>query len=257
MPPTKVIAMAHLKTGIKEFNEIVPGLPTPSAILVQGKPGAGKTIFSLSLMDTKAKPVESKPEKAKEKPKDKGKEEAKDKPEPEELKPVKAHGAPKKIIVLTNNTPAEIDEEMTSLKIGFEAMPIDCYSWLSGGKAAVDSLANLSKITFLIEDALEPGSIVLFDSLTPLMLYSSDEEIQRFMQQLVAIAKAKQSIILFTMDLGTYPSDAESTFRSLCDGVIHLDAEKGMRILKMRDTPVPAKDFFYELGDKGLRLRSK
>ncbi|MFC2174491.1 RAD55 family ATPase [archaeon] len=211
--------MTHVKTGIKEFNEIVPGLPNASAVLVQGTPGAGKTIFSLSLMNTTEKG--------------------------------------KKIVVLTNNTQEEIGAEMTSFKLGFEAFFIDCYSWLSGAPAAVDSLANLSKITFLIEDALEPGSILLFDSLTPLLLYSSDDEIQRFLQQVIAIVKAKSSVIMFTLDLGTYPSDAENTFRSLCDSVVNLDSEKGLRIVKMRDTKVPAKDFFYELGPKGFRLRTK
>ncbi|MCK4327100.1 MAG: hypothetical protein KAW41_01350 [Candidatus Diapherotrites archaeon] len=211
--------MPPFKTGLKEFNKIVPGLPSPSAVLVQGAPGAGKTAFSLSLMGTTEKV--------------------------------------KRVVVLTNNTPDEITTGMSGGKSNFEAVFIDCYSWLSGGKAAVDSLANLSKITFLIEDALEEGSIVLFDSLTPLVLYSAEEEIERFMQQVIAITKAKQSIILFTLDLGTYHSDAENTFRSLCDGVIHLDPAKGMRILKMRGTSTPAKDFFYEISDGGFRLRAK
>lgn len=211
--------MTHLKTGIKEFNEIIPGLPMPSAILLQGNPGAGKTVFGLSLMNTKSQA--------------------------------------KKIVVLTNNTPEEIQEQMKSFKISFEPQFIDCYSWLSGGKAAIDSLTNLNKIIFLLEDELTEGSIVLFNSLTPLVLYNHEDEIERFMQQLIAIIKAKKAVLLFTLDLGTYHSDAENTFRSLCDGVINLNPEKGIRIIKMRDTQTPSKDFFYELGSKGFRLRSK
>ena len=98
---------------------------------------------------------------------------------------------------------------------------------------------------------------MLFDSLTPLVLYSAEEEIERFMQQVIAIAKSKQAIILFTLDLGTYRSDAENTFRSLCDGVVHLDPSKGLRILKMRGSPSPAKDFFYEISGGGFRLHAK
>ena len=211
--------MAKIKTGIKEFNEIVPGLPSPSAILIQGPPGAGKTLFALSLMDTKSKEKEA--------------------------------------VLLTNNTPAEIKDEMKGFKISFEPTFIDCYSWLSGGKAAVDSLANLSKITFLIEDALSEGALLLFDSLTPLVLYNSEEEIERFMQQAIAIAKSKGALIIFTLDSGTYPDDAESTFRSLCDSVIELIPEKGLRILKMRGTQTTPKYHFYELGPKGFKLRSK
>ena len=209
--------MAKIKTGIREFNEIIPGLPIPSAILVQGKPGAGKSIFALSLMNTK--------------------------------------GKEKKVVLLTNNTPAEIREEMKGFKISFEPELIDCYSWLSGKEAAIDSLANLSKITFLIEDALAEGDLVLFDSLTPLILYNSEEEIERFMQQVIAIVKSKGALLLFTIDSGTYPDDAESTFRSLCDGVISLDPEKGLRILKMRDTQTSQKYHFYELSQKGFKLR--
>ncbi len=211
--------MARLKTGIKEFNEIIPGLPIPAAVLIEGEPGSGKSIFAFSLMNVKDKV--------------------------------------KKIVLLTNNTPEETQAELTSFKIKLEPVFIDCYSWLSGGKSAVDSLSNLSKITFLIEDELEENSLVVIDSLTPLVLYNHEEEIERFMQQLIAIAKSKSSLILFTLDLGTYHSDAENTFRSLCDGVIHLNSKTGMRVLKMRETPVPAKDFFYELSGKGLRLRSK
>ncbi len=211
--------MAKIKTGIKEFNEIATGLPMPSAILVQGPPGAGKSIFSLLLMDTR--------------------------------------GKEKKVVLLTNNTPAEIKEEMKASKIGFEPGIIDCYSWLSGGKAAVDSLANLSKVTFLIEDAISEGAIVLFDSLTPLILYNSEEEIERFMQQAIAIVKSKGALILFTLDSSTYPSDAEETFRSLCDGVISLDPAKGLTILKMRGMQAPSKPFFYEIGAKGFKLRAR
>jgi len=211
--------MEHVKTGIKEFNDLVPGFPAPGAVLVQGLPGAGKTVFALAAMDNRDKA--------------------------------------KKIVVLTNNTPDEVKSEMETFKIKLDASFIDCYSWLSGKKAAVDSLANLSKVTFLIEDAMDEGSMVLLDSLTPLVLYNHEDEIARFIQQLSAIAKANSSIIIFTIDTGTYHQDAETTLRSLCDTVINLDIEKGLRIVKMRDTQVPQKDFYYELGEKGFRLRAK
>lgn len=209
--------LSRVKTGLKEFNEVIDGLPMPSAILVEGPPGAGKSMFALSLMAGK--------------------------------------GA--RVVVLTNNTPAEVRSEIATFGIGAEPEMVDCYSWLAGGKAAIDSLANLSKLTFLIEDALSEGAMLLLDSLTPLVLYNHEDEVERFLQQVIAIAKAKGSLLLLTLDSGTYHPDAEATVHSLCDGVIHLDPVKGMRILKMRDTEVPAKDFFYELGAKGFRLRSK
>lgn len=211
--------MLRFKTGIKEFNEIIHGLPMPSAILIEGDAGSGKTVFAYSLVNVKDKV--------------------------------------KKIVVLTNNTPEEVTAEMESLKIKLDSVFIDCYSWLSGRKAAVDSLANLNKITFLIEDELEEGAIVVFDSLTPLVLYNHEEEIKRFMQQLIAIAKTKSCLVLFILDSGTYHTNAENTFRSLCDGVISLSLEKGMRIVKMAQTLIPNKSFFYEISANGFKLRSK
>ncbi|MBN3037018.1 MAG: hypothetical protein JW834_01090 [Candidatus Diapherotrites archaeon] len=212
--------MERFKTGIKELNDVLGGgLPLPSAVLVQGKPGAGKLVMCLQAAAVSDKS--------------------------------------KKFMVLTNNTAAEVEETIKDLKLKTEIDFVDCYSWLSGGKSEVDSLANLNKLLLVVEDHLSKGSFLVFCSLTPLVLYNDEDAVARFLQELIAIVKSNDSVMLAVLDLGTYHPDAENTFQSLCDGVLHLDAEKGLRVMKMRDTKTSDKDYFYEISSKGFRLRDK
>ena len=209
----------RFKTGIKELNDILDGgLPHPSAILVLGPPGAGKTIFSLQTISSNKNA---------------------------------------KVVVLTNNTPSELTTLIKDMKIKGEFETADCYSWLSGEKAEIDTLANLSKLLVVIEDHTNENSCIVLDSLTPLGFYNDSDSIKRFLQELIAVVKAKKSILLVVLDKGTYHEDAENAFQSLVDGVIELVPDKGIRITKMADTHVPNKFFFYEITDKGIKLRTR
>jgi archaellum biogenesis ATPase FlaH len=209
----------RFKPGIKEMEDVIPGLPMPSVTLVRGSPGAGKTVFSLAAMSVKGL---------------------------------------KKLAVLTNNTPAELQGVAKDVGIDVEGFQwLDCYSWLAGKKAAVDSLANLARLLSVIEDSLPEGGLVLLDPLTPLMLYNSEDAVERFVQEFAAIVKAKNCVSFITLDSGSYSQGAENTFAALCDSVIELDSAKGLRFVKMLDTRVPDKWFFYEIAEKGFRLRAK
>lgn len=208
----------RFKTGIAELNTVLNGLPIPSGILVQGQPGAGKTVFSFSVAAVKAP----------------------------------------RLAILTNNSPTEVQTFLKDLKIDpTDIKFLDFYSWLSGAKADVDSLSNLSRLLVKIEDHLPEKGIVILDSLTPLILYNSGDSVERFLQELIAIVKAKGCIGLFVLDIGSFPADVENTFRALSDGVINLKVGEGLTITKMADTKVPEKAFFYDIVDSGFKLRGK
>lgn len=211
--------MEKLKTAIKELNEVLEGgLPTPSALLILGDPGAGKTTFCIQML----KGLEN-----------------------------------KKVMMLTNNTPAEAKLILDRLQLKGDVEFIDCYSWLSGEKADVDSLTNLSRLLIKVEDALKEGSVFILDSLTPLIFYNDEEEIERFVQQLGAIVKSKKSIALIILDSGTYPLAAERAFQAMCDGVLVMEVGKGIKVTKMVDAAVHEKQYFYEITDKGIKMRNK
>jgi KaiC/GvpD/RAD55 family RecA-like ATPase len=208
--------VARFKTGIEELNSITGGLPTPCVILVEGKPGAGKSLFALQCIATEGH----------------------------------------RVVVLTNNPPKEVQDELAHEGVKLDAQYIDCYSWLAGGASAVDSLSNLSKLLVVIEDALKKGSLVVLDSLTPLILYNREDAVERFLEELTAMVKAKECVAFLTLDLGSFHPDAENTFEALVDGVFLLDKEQGLKVKKLRDTRVADKWFFYEVTDAGVRLRA-
>ena len=209
----------RFKSGIKELDTILQGgLPSPAAILVMGPSGSGKTIFSLEASSS-----------------NKG----------------------KNAVILTNSTPSELQDLVKSMKIKAEFEAVDCYSWLSGERAEVDTLANLSKLLIAIESHVKLGSVVVLDSLTPLGFYNDSDSIKRFLQELVAMAKSSKAMLFVILDKGTYHEDAENVFQSLVDGVIELIPEKGLRVVKMHGTHTSSKLFYYEITDKGFQLHTK
>ncbi len=209
--------MARFQTGIKELNSITGGLPSPSVILIEGDPGSGKQLFALQCIAT---------------PGD-------------------------RVVVLTNNYPKEVQASLSRMGIRLEAEYIDCYTWLAGGESAVDSLGNLSQLLSVVEDSVPKGSLVVLDSLTPLDMYNNFEAVERFLQELVAITKAKECVLFITLDSGAYHEDAENTFESLVDGVFLLDKAKGLRIQKLRDTKTMDKEYYYEITDSGIKMRGR
>ncbi len=192
-------------------------MPSPAVILIEGEPGAGKQLFALQCIATEGN----------------------------------------KVAFLTNNFPKEIKASLERMGVTLDATFVDCYSWLAGGESAIDSLGNLSQLLSVMEESLPKGSLAVFDSLTPLDLYNDAETVERFLQELVAITKAKECVLFITLDSGAYHSDAENTFESLVDGVFLLDKVKGLRIQKLRDTKTVDKEYYYETTDRGIKMRGR
>ena len=117
-----------------------------------------------------------------------------------------------------------------------------------------DDLASISsKVKGTISG--EPGrrTRVVFDSLSPLLIYHSPDSVYRFLAQLIAEVKRHDACFLALLDGGMHPSAVVASMEDLFDGVMHLEPAEGgqtlLKVVKLRGSDVrPGAGIRLELG---------
>lgn len=119
---------------------------------------------------------------------------------------------------------------------------IDGYSWLLGEETEryhVSHLSNLSDLSVKIFNTLnELGGhdIVIFDSISTLFVYNSENEITRFIQVNMARIKQRDSVGFWTVEEGIHDPSFYNSLRHLAEGVIEMrfeDAHELKRFIRV------------------------
>ena len=124
---------------------------------------------------------------------------------------------------------------------------VDCYSHQTGNiipdtvdtKRVAGPLA-LNEMSIALADTersfLKNKSrhLVIFDSLSTLIMYSNSEMVARFIQVLIAKVKNKGGSIIFTIEQGMHDSKAVITMEHLMDGIIEVKKDRNKILFKVK-----------------------
>ena len=124
---------------------------------------------------------------------------------------------------------------------------VDCYSHQTGNiipdtvdtKRVAGPLA-LNEMSIALADTersfLKNKSrhLVIFDSLSTLIMYSNSEMVARFIQVLIAKVKNQGGSIFFTIEQGLHDSKAVITMEHLMDGIIEVKKDRNKILFKVK-----------------------
>jgi len=149
------------------------------------------------------------------------------------------------LFVTTDSSPEKLKEEMSQEKFSFSPSFIefiDCYSYNSGNIGVKDtndikrvsgplafneiSIAILDEERKFLKKDTDSEHLILFNSLSTLLMYSSAEAVSRFLQILIAKVKNLNGSIVFTLEEGMHDEKAIVALEHLMDVIIRLKAEK-------------------------------
>ncbi|UCE96183.1 MAG: AAA family ATPase [Candidatus Bathyarchaeota archaeon] len=177
------------------------GLPKGSSISLIGPPGAGKTVFCESL-----------------------------------AKSFLGNGSTC-LYVTMDSAPAHIRNDLNSMGIDIWTMEnekklvfVDGYGWLTGNSEEayhVESLANLAELLILIERARsslseESSALVVFDSISPLLLHNPENDTVKFLQSLSARIFSQKDVGMIVIQGGVHNEEFYNSIAYLVDGVFDM-----------------------------------
>jgi KaiC/GvpD/RAD55 family RecA-like ATPase len=148
------------------------------------------------------------------------------------------------LFVLTDKNPEQLKQELLKDKIFFKSLYfVDCYSQQAGLNSQkadnikyVSGPLALNEISIAVSDfqreflKKEQPHLIIFDSLSTLLMYSNAEAIGRFLQILLAKIKNLQGEAIFTIEQGMHDDRAVVTIEHLMDSIIEVKKE-GNKIL--------------------------
>ena len=146
-------------------------------------------------------------------------------------------GGMKCLYVITSNPVSLIKEQVRSW--GFPQTTtdrityVDFYSWLLGERSPerfqIDNASDIASISVVLSSAAEAvgdRAFVIFDSLSTLLSYNSEEICTRFMKSHLARMKKHGDIGAYPVELGIHSNAFYNEIRSSFDGVIDLKLEE-------------------------------
>jgi len=148
------------------------------------------------------------------------------------------------LFVLTDKNPEQLKQELLKDKIFFKNIYfVDCYSQQAGLNCQksenvkyVSGPLALNEISIAISDfqreflKKEMPHLIIFDSISTLLMYSNAEAIARFLQVFIAKTKNLEGEVVFTIEQGMHDEKAVVTIEHLMDSVIEVKKE-GHKIL--------------------------
>ena len=110
---------------------------------------------------------------------------------------------------------------------------VDMYSWLLGERSQerfqIDNASDMASISVVLSSAAEaagPRAFVVFDSISSLLSYNSEELCTRFMKSHLARMKKHGDIGAYAFELGMHSNAFYNEIRSSFDGVIDLKLDE-------------------------------
>jgi len=150
------------------------------------------------------------------------------------------------LFVLTDKSPEQIKREMLESKIFFKNFYfVDCYSQQTGLNCQkseniqyVSGPLALNEISISISDfqreflKKEIPHLIIFDSLSTLLMYSNAEAIGRFLQILIAKIRNLQGEVVFTIEQGMHDDKAIVTIEHLMDSIVEVKKDSNKILTK-------------------------
>jgi len=143
------------------------------------------------------------------------------------------------LFVLTDKNPEQLKQELLKEKIFFKNLYfVDCYSQQAGLNCQksesikyVSGPLALNELSIAVSDfqrgflKKETLHLIIFDSLSTLLMYSNAEAIGRFLQILISKIKNLEGDVVFTIEQGMHDEKAVVTIEHLMDSVIEVKKE--------------------------------
>lgn len=113
---------------------------------------------------------------------------------------------------------------------------LDGYSWLVGGsneKYYVGNLSNLSDLSVKMATAsteLGEGFCFIFDSVSTLLVYNSENDVERFLEVNMARMKHINSTGLWIAEQGIHSERFYNTLRHMVDGILEMHFEENKEL---------------------------
>ena len=148
------------------------------------------------------------------------------------------------LFVLTDKNPGQLKQELIKDKLFFKSIYfVDCYSQQAGLNSQkaknmkyVSGPLALNEISIAVSDfqreflKKELNHLIIFDSLSTLLIYSNAEAIGRFLQIFIAKINNLQGDAVFTIEQGMHDDKTVVTIEHLMDSIIEVKKE-GNKIL--------------------------
>src|SRR5881628_1664371 len=142
------------------------------------------------------------------------------------------------LYVVTNNPIALVKEQLRDMGVVPVARTepvifVDMYSWLLGERSPerfqIDNASDVASVSVVLSSAAEAAGdrcFVVFDSLSTLLSYNSEELSIRFMKSHLARMKKHGNIGAYAIELGIHSNSFYNEVRSSFDGVIDLKLDE-------------------------------
>ncbi len=110
---------------------------------------------------------------------------------------------------------------------------VDMYSWLLGERSnerfQIDNASDIASISVVLSSAAEAAgdrAFVVFDSISSLLSYNSEELCTRFMKSHLARMKKHSDVGAYAVEMGMHSNAFYNEIRSSFDGVIDMKLEE-------------------------------
>lgn len=143
------------------------------------------------------------------------------------------------IYITVDDSSADIKRRLSDLGLEYDRIIfVDCYSGDKRLKQNVDTrnlyinnLSNIENLSLQINTAIKMVKLpvkIIFDSLSPLLLYNPLPTMEKFLHRLCSRIKTEYGFVVFTIHNTMHDKKLITTLMSFVDGVIELKFDKNL-----------------------------
>lgn len=142
------------------------------------------------------------------------------------------------LYVITNTPIAIVKDQLREMGVAPVARTepvifVDMYSWLLGERSTerfqIDNASDVAAMSVVLSSAAEAAgdkSFVVFDTLSTLLAYNSEELTVRFMKSHLARMKRHSNIGAYAVETGIHSNSFYNEVKATFDGVIEMKLEE-------------------------------